>query len=98
VLQRFLSGLSVLSIDDEVCRIFGRQRGRLREQDGHVPVAAPDVGILAMEGDRARLSATDRPPQFRIEDLGSWARLDDGDAPVNARHATLSGPAFRRKH
>jgi tRNA(fMet)-specific endonuclease VapC len=31
-LQRFLSGLSVIPIDDEVCRIFGRERGRLRQQ------------------------------------------------------------------
>jgi tRNA(fMet)-specific endonuclease VapC len=29
-LQQFLTGLSILPIDDEVCRIFGRQRGRLR--------------------------------------------------------------------
>jgi len=31
-LQRFLAGLSILSIDDDVCRIFGRERGRLRQQ------------------------------------------------------------------
>jgi tRNA(fMet)-specific endonuclease VapC len=31
-LQQFLAGLSVLAIDDEVCRIFGRERGRLRQQ------------------------------------------------------------------
>jgi predicted nucleic acid-binding protein len=31
-LQRFLTGLSILSIDDEICRIFGRERGRLRQQ------------------------------------------------------------------
>lgn len=31
-LQQFLTGLSVLAIDDEVCRIFGRERGRLRQQ------------------------------------------------------------------
>jgi tRNA(fMet)-specific endonuclease VapC len=31
-LQRFLTGLPVLPIDDEVCRIFGRERGRLRQQ------------------------------------------------------------------
>src|SRR5262245_29693551 len=40
--------------------------------------------MLAMEGDRARLSVTDRPAPFRIENLGSWARLDDGDAHVNS--------------
>jgi hypothetical protein len=32
-----------------------------------------------MERDRARLPATDRPRPFRFENLGSWARLDDGD-------------------
>ena len=31
-LQQFLAGLSILPIDDEVCRIFGRERGRLRQQ------------------------------------------------------------------
>jgi predicted nucleic acid-binding protein len=31
-LQQFLTGLSILSIDDEICRIFGRERGRLRQQ------------------------------------------------------------------
>ena len=31
-LQQFLTGVSVLPIDDEVCRIFGRERGRLRQQ------------------------------------------------------------------
>lgn len=30
-LRQFLTGLSVLSIDDDVCRIFGRERGRLRQ-------------------------------------------------------------------
>jgi tRNA(fMet)-specific endonuclease VapC len=31
-LQQFLAGLSILPIDDDVCRIFGRERGRLRQQ------------------------------------------------------------------
>ena len=30
VLQRFLSNISILSIDEDVCEIFGRERGRLR--------------------------------------------------------------------
>ena len=34
-LQQFLTGLPVLPIDDEVCRIFGRERGRLRQQGYH---------------------------------------------------------------
>jgi hypothetical protein len=50
-----------------------------------------------MEVYRARLIATDRPPPFRLENLGSWGRLDDGDASVNARHATLSGQALQRR-
>lgn len=33
VLSRFLaSELTILDIDEEVCRIFGRERGRLRQQ------------------------------------------------------------------
>jgi PIN domain len=31
-LQQFLTSLSILPIDDEVCRIFGRERGRHRQQ------------------------------------------------------------------
>lgn len=30
VLQRFIDGVSVLPIDEEVCEVFGRERGRLR--------------------------------------------------------------------
>jgi hypothetical protein len=41
-----------------------------------------------MGGDGARLIATDRPPPFRIENLGSWARLDDRDAMVTITCAT----------
>ena len=29
-LQEFLSGVSILPLDEEVCRIFARERGRLR--------------------------------------------------------------------
>jgi predicted nucleic acid-binding protein len=32
VLQRFLAGVSVLPIDEEVCEVFGRERGRLRQR------------------------------------------------------------------
>jgi tRNA(fMet)-specific endonuclease VapC len=31
-LLQFLPSVSILPIDDEVCRIFGRERGRLRQQ------------------------------------------------------------------
>ena len=31
-LQRFLAGVSVLGVDEEICRVFGRERGRLRRQ------------------------------------------------------------------
>jgi tRNA(fMet)-specific endonuclease VapC len=32
-LGEFLTGVSILGIDDEICRIFGRERGRLRNQN-----------------------------------------------------------------
>lgn len=32
VLQRFLAGISVLPIDEDVCEVFGRERGRLRQR------------------------------------------------------------------
>ncbi|MBI3989955.1 MAG: type II toxin-antitoxin system VapC family toxin [candidate division NC10 bacterium] len=32
VLQRFLASVSVLPIDEDVCRIFGRERGKLRQE------------------------------------------------------------------
>ncbi|MGB7291035.1 MAG: type II toxin-antitoxin system VapC family toxin [Thermodesulfobacteriota bacterium] len=32
-LGEFLTGVSILGIDDEICRIFGRERGRLRKQN-----------------------------------------------------------------
>jgi hypothetical protein len=35
------------------------------------PLAAPDAASLVIEGDRARLSTTDRPAPIRIENLGS---------------------------
>ena len=31
-LASFLSGLTVLGLDEEICRIFGRERGKLRRQ------------------------------------------------------------------
>jgi hypothetical protein len=40
-------------------------------KDESVTVGVPDAAILAMERDRARLIATDRPRPFRIENLGS---------------------------
>jgi len=30
-LNDFLSGVSILGIEDEVCRVFGKERGRLRQ-------------------------------------------------------------------
>jgi len=32
VLQGFLAGISVVGPDEEICRIFGRERGRLRRE------------------------------------------------------------------
>ena len=34
VLDAFLSEFPVLGIDEEICKIFGRERGRLRQQRG----------------------------------------------------------------
>lgn len=31
-LEEFLSGVTMLEVDDEVCKVFGNQRGRLRRQ------------------------------------------------------------------
>jgi len=31
-LAAFLPGVSILDINDEICKIFGRERGRLRKQ------------------------------------------------------------------
>lgn len=31
-LREFLTGVSVLAIEEEVCKIFGKERGRLRQQ------------------------------------------------------------------
>ena len=31
-LQNFLTGVTILGIDEEICRIFGRERGKLRNQ------------------------------------------------------------------
>lgn len=33
-LDAFLSGMFVLGIDEEICRVFGRERGRLRNVVG----------------------------------------------------------------
>jgi hypothetical protein len=41
---------------------------------------AADAGILAMEGDQARLIATDRSRPFRFENVGPQASLDDAGA------------------
>ncbi len=32
VLQRFLTGISVLPVDEDVCKVFGRERGKLRRE------------------------------------------------------------------
>ena len=31
-LQNFLSGINIVGLDDEICRIFARERGRLRAE------------------------------------------------------------------
>jgi tRNA(fMet)-specific endonuclease VapC len=32
ILSRFVTGLTVVPIDDEICDIFGREHGKLRQQ------------------------------------------------------------------
>jgi tRNA(fMet)-specific endonuclease VapC len=32
-LEEFLTGVSILGVDDEICKIFGRERGRLRKKN-----------------------------------------------------------------
>ncbi len=32
ILQHFVAGVTVLPIDEKVCRIFGRERGKLRQE------------------------------------------------------------------
>jgi tRNA(fMet)-specific endonuclease VapC len=32
VLQRFLAAVSVLPVDEDICKIFGRERGKLRQR------------------------------------------------------------------
>jgi tRNA(fMet)-specific endonuclease VapC len=31
-LRKFLSGIEVIGLDEEICRVFGQQRGRLRKE------------------------------------------------------------------
>ena len=31
-LNGFLSGVSILGVEDEVCKVFGKERGRLRQK------------------------------------------------------------------
>ena len=45
-LQDFLSGIEVVPVDDETCRIFGRERGRLRGAEGKM-IADFDLLIAA---------------------------------------------------
>jgi tRNA(fMet)-specific endonuclease VapC len=36
-LQDFLVGVSVVEVDEETCRMFGRERGRLRREGRRIP-------------------------------------------------------------
>lgn len=47
-LQLVLSGVDVLGIDDEVCRIFGQQRGRLRAANNLIGDADTWIGATAI--------------------------------------------------
>ena len=50
-LQLILSGIDVVHIDDEVCRIFGQQRGRLRAANALIGDTDLWIGASAMRHD-----------------------------------------------
>jgi tRNA(fMet)-specific endonuclease VapC len=58
-LDAFLEDVSVLGIDEEICRIFGRERGQLRKAgqligDFDLPIAATDLhyGLTVLTNNR----------------------------------------------
>lgn len=68
VLQDFLSGVTILEIDQETCKDFGRQRARLRK-DGHL-IGDLDILIAATCIQHRLTLLTDNIRDFeRIEDL-----------------------------
>ena len=67
-LEEFLRGVTVLGIDDEITRIFGRERGRLRKL--HKTIGDFDllIGATALRHDLTLLSNNRRHFE-RIENL-----------------------------
>jgi tRNA(fMet)-specific endonuclease VapC len=48
-LNRFLSGVTVLGVDEETCRLFGRERGRLRAARKRVGDFDLIIGLTARQ-------------------------------------------------
>ena len=55
-LRLILSEIDVVQIDDEVCRIFGQQRGRLRATNPHIGDTDIWIGATAMRHDLTLLT------------------------------------------
>ena len=47
-LQLILSGIEVVQLDDEVCRMFGQERGRLRARNALIGDADVWIGATAL--------------------------------------------------
>jgi len=55
-LHKFLRGVSVLGIDEETCRIFGRERGRLRKSGKMIGDMDILIGVTAVQHDLTLLT------------------------------------------
>lgn len=73
-LSRFVSGVTVLTVDDDVCEIFGRERGKLRREgrmigDFDLLIAATALrhGLVLCTNNRRHFDAVDG---LRIETAG----------------------------
>ena len=59
-LQLILSNIDIVQIDDEVCRIFGQQRGRLRVRNALIGDSDLWIGATAMRHDLTLLTNNTR--------------------------------------
>ncbi len=60
VLQRFLSLVEVLALDDETCHIFGQERGRLRAQGALIGDMDILIGATALRHNLTLLTNNQR--------------------------------------
>ena len=67
-LMRFLSGVAVVGLADETCRIFGRERGRLRAAGQRIPDLDLLIGATALRH-RLTLLTNNRRHFVRIAGL-----------------------------